>query len=110
MYDRLYDYLVTLQILYAFQFGFQKNKSTYMALISLTDTLIQALDNGNVCVGMFIDFRKAFDTVNDDILIDKLHYYGIRGTAHEWFQSYLTGRQQCVKFNNVTWLPLECLI
>ena len=102
MYDRLYDYLVTLQILYAFQFGFQKNKSTYMALISLTDKLIQALDNGNVCVGIFIDFRKAFDTVNHDILLDKLHYYGIRGTAHSWFHSYLTDRQQCVEFNNVT--------
>ena len=102
MYDRLYDYLVSLKILYEYQFGFQKSKSTYMALISLTDKLINALENGDICVGLFIDFRKAFDTVNHDILLDKLYFYGIRGVAHDWFRSYLSNRQQCVEYNNVT--------
>ena len=102
MYDRLYDYLVTLKILYEYQFGFQKSKSTYMALISLTDRLIAALEKGDVCVGLFIDFRKAFDTVNHEILLDKLYFYGIRGVAHDWFRSYLSNRQQCVEYNNVT--------
>ena len=102
MYDRLYDYLITMKILYEYQFGFQKNKSTYMALISLTDKILHALENGDVCVGIFIDFRKAFDTVNHDILLDKLYYYGIRGVALDWFKSYLTDRKQCVQFNDVT--------
>ena len=102
MYDRLYNYLVTLKILYEYQFGFQKSKSTYMALIALTNKLISALDNGDVCVGIFIDFRKAFDTVNHEILLDKLYSYGIRGVAHDWFQSYLTDRKQCVEYDNVT--------
>ena len=102
MFERLYDYLVTLKILYEYQFGFQKNKSTYMALISLTDKLTDAIENGKVCVGIFIDFRKAFDTVNLNILLDKLYFYGIRGAAHNWFSTYLKGRKQCVEFDNVT--------
>ena len=99
MYDRLYDFLITLKILYEYQFGFQKNKSTYMALISLTDKLIKIMEDGDVAVGIFIDFRKAFDTVNHEILLDKLYHYGIRGTAHDWFRSYLMGRSQFVDFN-----------
>ena len=102
MYDRLYNYLMDMKILYEYQFGFQKNKSTYMALISLTDKLLAALDNGDICVGLFIDFRKAFDTVNHCILLDKLYHYGIRGIAHDWFFSYLQNRKQCVEFDNVT--------
>ena len=70
-----------------------------MALISLTDKLIKAMENGEVAVGIFIDFRKAFDTVNHEILLNKLYHYGIRGTAHDWFSSYLTGRQQYVEYN-----------
>ena len=67
-----------------------------MALISLTDKLINILENGEVAVGIFIDFRKAFDTVNHEILLEKLYHYGIRGTAHDWLPSYLTDWQQFI--------------
>ena len=100
MYDRLYDYLTTLKILYEYQFGFQKNKSTYMALISLTDKITKAMENGEFCIGIFIDFRKAFDTVDHSILLDKLYHYGIRGVAHDWLSSYLTDRLQFVEYND----------
>ena len=99
MYSRLYDYLVKFGILYSYQFGFQKNKSTYMAIICLMDKLIRALENGEIGIGIFIDFRKAFDTVDHSILMDKLYFYGIRGIVHKWFFSYLTDRQQCVEYN-----------
>ena len=99
MYERLYDYLITLQILYEYQFGFQKNKSTYMALIALTDKITKAMERGELCIGLFIDFRKAFDTVDHSILLDELYHYGIRGVAHDWILSYLTGRKQFVEYN-----------
>ena len=102
MYNRLYNYLVKFKFLYIYQFGFQKNKSTYMALICLVDKLTQALENGEYAVGVFIDFQKAFDTVDHNILLEKLSYYGIRGSAHEWFRSYLSGREQFVEFDNVS--------
>ena len=59
-----------------------------------------ALDNGNFACGVFIDLLKAFDTVNHDILLSKLNYYGIRGVAFNWFKSYLSVRTQYATINN----------
>ena len=70
MYDRLYAYLVTFSILYTYQFSFQKYKSTYLAIICLLDKLVSALETGEVGIGIFIDFRKAFDTVDHTVLLE----------------------------------------
>ena len=70
-----------------------------MALIVLMENLITALDNGNCAIGLFLDFQKAFDTVDHHILLDKLHCYGVRATAHDWFTSYLSNRLQLVNYN-----------
>ena len=58
-----------------------------------------AIDSNEVTVGIFIDLSKAFDTVNHQILLDKLQYFGIRGIAFDWFSDYLKSRQQFVQFN-----------
>ena len=100
MYNRLLKFIDKNNLLNEFQFGFRNNHSTFMALIVLVENLVTALDNGNCAVGLFLDFQKAFDTVDHCILLDKLSLYGVRGIAHDWFCSYLSNRSQSVNYND----------
>ena len=68
-------------------------------MIHLTDKIREQLDKGNFGCGIFVDFQKAFDTVDHNILIQKLNYYGVRGTANNWFSSYLENKTQFVSIN-----------
>jgi hypothetical protein len=63
------------------------------------DKLINALEKGQYTIGIFLDFSKAFDTVNHKILLEKLSYYGIRGVANKWVDSYLSNRKQFTTYN-----------
>ena len=101
MYNRLIPFLKKYKILYEFQFGFRKLHSTYMAVMTLIDKIIKCLEEGEHVVGVFLDFSKAFDTVDHVILLEKLNHYGIRGAALDWFKSYLNNRKQYVTYNNV---------
>ena len=65
-------------ILYKYQFGFRKSHSTNHAIILLVDKINDALDSGNVLIGVFLDLKKDFDTVNHKILLAKLFRYGIK--------------------------------
>ena len=67
----------------------------------LIDKLTNYLENGDYVIGIFLDFSKAFDTVNHSILLEKMYFYGIRGTALKWFISYLSSRSQFVTYNGV---------
>ena len=69
MYDRLLAFLNKNDILNKYQFGFRNNHSTYMALVILLENLRNALDNGECAIGIFLDFQKAFDTVDHCIFI-----------------------------------------
>ena len=100
MYNRLLLFLNKHKIIYDYQFGFREKYSTYLALITLTEKISDALNEGKHVIGIFLDFYKAFDTVNHEILLMKLENYGIRGVALNWFKSYLTNRQQFVTYNN----------
>ena len=64
------------------------------------NTIQTNMDKKMFTCGVFIDFKKAFDTVNHTILLDKLHHYGIRGIVHEWFSSYLANRTQTTHIDN----------
>ena len=101
MYKRVFDFLDDHNILYEKQFGFRKKHSTHMALMVLIDKLISCIQKGEFVIGVFLDFSKAFDTVNHDILLRKLEHIGIRGVALQWFVSYLTSRKQYVTYNGV---------
>ena len=99
IHKRLYNFLNLHNILFYNQFGFRKNNSTTFALIQITEIIKETIDKNKYGCGVFIDLRKAFDTVNHEILLTKLEHYGIRGTALNWFKSYLCNRKQYV-FNN----------
>ena len=110
VYKRLYDYIVLHNILYDNQFGFREKHSSYMALITLMDHLTEALERGEAVIGLFLDFSKAFDTVDHEILLIKFHHYGIRGEMLNWFRDYLSNRTQCVLYDGVSseLLPVKC--
>ena len=88
MHKRLYEFLQEHNILFQNQYGFRKNRSTTYALLQITEKIKESIDNKKYGCGIFIDPRKAFDTVNHDILLRKLDHYGIRETALDWFKSY----------------------
>ena len=94
MYSRFYDFLNKYNCLYRKQFGFQNSHSTNHALITITETVRDALDRDEYPCGVFLDFQKAFETVNRQILTGKLNHYGVRGLSLDWFTSYLTNRQK----------------
>ena len=100
MYNRLISFLEFNKILIENQFGFRKKCSTYMAPAVLIDKVIKSLESGDYMIGVFLDFSKAFDTVDHDILLKKLCHYGIRDTGLKWFQSYLSERKQYVTYND----------
>ena len=87
------------KLIYSLQFGFKQNYFTSYALIHLTETIKQCLDQGLFSCGIFVDLQKAFYTIGHDILLGKLEYHGIRGINDKWFETYLTVRQQFVSLN-----------
>ena len=92
------------------QFGFREKHSTTHALLTFVEKVAHAIDRSSHLIGLFLDFSKAFDTINHDILLDKLHHYGVRGKALEWFRSYLMNRKQYVSLNgyNSQMLNIKC--
>ena len=96
---QLTDYLNFNDLFYELQFGFRKGHSTIHPLVKFLNYVSEAHNNHEHALAIFIDLKKAFDTVNHQILLDKLKYYGIRGIANTWFRNYLLNRQQFVEIN-----------
>ena len=87
------------------QFGFRKGLSPELAIHRIVDNLYRVMDEGKLALGIFLDIKKAFDTVNWKIIIHKLKYYGVEPGTIEWFRSFLTGRRQYVS-NGKTESPI----
>ena len=101
MHKRLYEFFEDNNVLYELQFGFRKKMSTGHSLVEITEEIKESIDDGKFGCGIFIDLKKAFDTVNHKILLTKLEHYGVRGALLNWFASYLTNRRQYVYHNGI---------
>ena len=82
MHKRVYSFLKQQNCFYNAQFGFRLSLSTNNALMSITENIQSQLDQNKFCAGVFVDLKKAFDTVDHEILLKKLSHYGIRGIAN----------------------------
>lgn len=100
MHRRLYNHLTTYGFLSDTQFGFRKNHSAIHAVQHLTDFINVALEKSVLVLSVFIDFRKAFDTVVHKILLNRLSRLGIQGVILKWFESYLNQRIIRVSIKN----------
>ena len=79
------------------QYGFRSNRLTSIALLELVEKITKSIDNGKYTIGIYIDIKKAFYTVDHNILLQKLHLLGVRGVANSWLTSYLSKRMQYVE-------------
>ena len=101
--------IISINLFNRSQYGFRKIHSTELTGLELTDKILKDIDKKNASLAIFMDLNKAFDTLNHEILLNKLSHYSIIGTALKWFSSHLTGRQQYVKVESTSscLLPLK---
>ena len=98
LHARLVEFIDKYDILYKYQFGFRSKHSTNMDLLQIVDKIMNHFQDGDFVIGIFLDFSKAFDTVNHEILLRKLSKYGIRGVALKLMSNYLNNRTQFVQY------------
>ena len=97
---QIINYFTTNNLIFSSQHGFRQNHSTETAAIELIDQLKLEIDKGHLPISIFMDLSKAFDTIDHNILLKKLKFYGLDIISFEWFKSYLTNRQQYVIVNS----------
>ena len=100
IFNQLHAYFQDNKLYCKNQYGFRRNHSTEYAALELIDRVILDMDKSEIPFSIFIDLSKAFDTLDHNILINKLQYYGIKDTALDLFQSYLSNRRQYVQIGN----------
>ena len=101
MYNQLIGFFTEHNIIFDYQFGFRSNHSTYMPLSLLHDKVTSCLVDGKVSAGIYLDLARAFDTVNTNILLQKLSKYGIIGDSLNLLTSYLTDRSHRLKYEDM---------
>ncbi|KAI8480722.1 hypothetical protein Bbelb_415600 [Branchiostoma belcheri] len=95
-------YMSKNNLLTVYQSGFRRHHSTATAVLKIVEDIRSASNSRQVTVALFLDLRKAFDTVNHAILLGKLQKLGFDGEVTKWFTSYLSGRLQCTNLQGQT--------
>ena len=98
--EKCIEFIENNNILNAKQFGFRAHHSTYMAIMQLVDKINNAVEKNETTIGVHLDLLKAFDTIDHDILLHKLDYYGFRGIVLDWLRDYLSNKTQYVSYND----------
>ena len=101
MHNRFYSFITKCDILYAGQYSFGLKHSTINAITEFSHSILSSIDARQQSIAVYLDLSKAFDTIDHSILLRKLEHYGIRGIALEWLKSYLTEREQFVRYKCV---------
>ena len=111
MYNRLYKFPGKKELIHS-SILIQRKKLTNNALIHLTEKIRKQLDDNNYDCGIFVDFQKAFVTVDHNVLLKTLENHTIRGNSNKWFASYLTNRKQFISisgfYSNLA--VIKCLV
>ena len=104
VYNQLYEYFVFNNLFYTSQYGFRTKHSTEDAAIELVDEILEHLERDpyEQVLAIFLDLSKAFDTIDHNILFEKLKHYGIEGAPLEWLQSYLSDRKQFIQYEDTS--------
>ena len=84
-------------LMFSSQYGFRKSHSPEHAILDIVEAILSNMDKPYFSCDVFIDLKKASDTVNHEILLDKLNFYGFRGLINDWFQSHLKNRMQTIQ-------------
>ena len=118
MFNKMYSFIEKYQLLGNSQFGFRKGHNTELAVKHTIKSITDALNKDVPVIGLFLDISKAFDSIDHNILLDKLYLLGFKGVSCSWFKSYLTNRYQYVELAGIrscmckltTGVPLGCVL
>ena len=100
LHSQLHEYFENNNLYFSSQYGFRERHSTELAALELIDRITLAMDQNETPINIYIDLSKAFDSINHDILLSKLQYYGIHGISLKLCSSYLTNRKQYVQIDD----------